>query len=426
MNAPSPRRAPRVAIYRSTLLPLSETFIRDQAKSLVRWQPTLFGDTLLADRLAVDGVPMHTLGPDNRWGRLHLRADLAAERLVGHSLSRSRLLRALRPDLVHVHFATDAVILWPSVKRLGLPMLVTLHGYDINTRADWWRAGHSGRHMRSYPDRLIAMARHESVHFIAVSQAIRQSALDFGLPAERLSVKHIGVQTGLFAAEDAPPSQRRPEVLFVGRLVEKKGATYLLQAAAQLRERVPGLKLVILGDGPLRGELAAQALALGVNAEFLGAQPHSEVRRQLRTARVLCMPSITASNGDAEGLGMVLLEAQSTGVPVVTSARGGADEGMIDGLTGLAFDERNVDQLAAALETLMRDDARADAMALQAAAFVRERFDIAHCSQALEAHYDEVSAACSTGPSRRQSHTGTQSAAASGTAAPPPSTPGPA
>jgi glycosyltransferase involved in cell wall biosynthesis len=395
-------RAPRVAVYRSPILPLSETFIRDQVLALRRWQATLVGETLIGQRPTLDGIALRVLA-DTALGRLVRRADRAAELLLERSPRKRHLFRSLRPALVHVHFATEAVRLWPTVGPMGLPMIVTLHGYDINTHADWWRAGHGGRLMRSYPDRLLALSRHRAVHFIAVSNAIRRAALAYGLPADRLNVRHIGIQTSRFQRGEVALSRRAPDVLFVGRLVEKKGGTYLIQAAARLRDRVPGLRLVFLGDGPQREALVREARQLGVRAEFRGAQPHEEVRRQLRWSRALCLPSITAHNGDAEGLPMVILEAQAAGVPVITSAAGGCEEGIVDGVTGFAVVERDVAQLADRLETLMLDEAVVDATSARAAEFVREHFDIARCTRSLEALYDEVagSALCDPMPAER-------------------------
>jgi len=383
-------KAPRIAVYRSPVLPLSETFIRDQVGAMQRCRATLFGETLFDSRPVLDGLDVQALWRDSPMGRTLRRADRIAERLIGYSLAKHRGLRRLAPDLVHVHFATDAVQIWPTVRRLGLPMVVTLHGYDIHTHADWWRAGHGGARMRDYPERLRAMAADESVHFIAVSQAVRRSALARGIGDDRMVIKHIGIPTQGLPVDGPVPSQRRPDVLFVGRLVEKKGGRYLIDAAAALRERVPGLRLVFLGDGPCRDDLAAQAKRLGVEARFLGAQPQAEVRRQLVSARALCLPSITAANGDAEGLPIVLLEAQCAGVPVVTSAKGGSEEGIVDGVTGFGFEEGDVAQLARSLEILLTDGARADAMSREAAQFVRRQFDITQCTRALEAQYERI------------------------------------
>ncbi|RQP26560.1 glycosyltransferase [Piscinibacter terrae] len=382
--------SPRVAVYRSPILPLSETFIRDQVRAMHRWNATLFGETLYDPRPVLDGITHQALWRDTRIGRTLRRADRLLEQVMGYSPAKHRALRTLRPDLVHVHFATDAVQAWPTLRRLGVPVVVTLHGYDINTHADWWHAGHGGPRMRDYPERLREMAADPSVHFIAVSQAIRRAALAQGVGDERMSIRHIGIPTQNFPVEGPPPSQRRPDVLFVGRLVEKKGGRFLVEAAAALRERVPGVRLVFIGDGPCRDDLAAQARRLDVDARFLGAQPQAEVRRQLVSARALCLPSVTAANGDAEGLGMVLLEAQCAGVPVVTSAKGGSEEAIVDGVTGFAFGEGDVPRLAQSLEVLLRDGARVDLMAREAAQFVRRQFDIGHCTRALETHYDHI------------------------------------
>jgi glycosyltransferase involved in cell wall biosynthesis len=107
-------------------------------------------------------------------------------------------------------------------------------------------------------------------------------------------------------------------------------------------------------------------------------------------ARLLCLPSITAANGDAEGLPIVILEAQASGTPVVTSARGGATEGIVDGETGLAFAEGDVDALAGHLRRLLRDDAMADAFAAAGPEHIARHFDIRNCSRRLERIYDRI------------------------------------
>jgi glycosyltransferase involved in cell wall biosynthesis len=379
-----------VAVFRSSVLPLSETFICDQVKAMTRWRPVLIGETLLDDCPPLDEIALRTIYRDSRAGRLLRRLDRVVEWMFGHSWRKRALVRAVQADLLHIHFATEAVGLWPSISSLGLPVVVTLHGYDINTHADWWRHGSGGRFMRDYPERLLSMAAESRVYFVAVSQAIRRAAIAYGLPPERISVLKIGIDTSLFPVAEPPPSARRPEILFVGRLVEKKGAVYLIEAAARLRERIPDLTLKFLGDGPERPALARRAAELQVSAHFVGAKPHSEVRRLLGQVRMLCLPSVTASNGDAEGFGMVVLEAQAAGVPVITSARGGRDEGMIDGVTGLAFEEGDVDGLTTAIHALMSDPERIDAMGKNGAEFVRRELDIGKCTELLEDFYDSV------------------------------------
>jgi glycosyltransferase involved in cell wall biosynthesis len=171
---------------------------------------------------------------------------------------------------------------------------------------------------------LLALAAQDRVHFIAVSEAIRRRAVEYGIPPERISVRYIGIDLSRFRFGGRPLCKRRRRILYVGRMVEKKGGALLLRAYARVRATISDAELVMIGDGPLLGSYAKLADELNVPVSFLGNLPSSEVKQQIDEARVFCLPSITASNGDAEGLAIVILEAQACGVPVVTSARGGA------------------------------------------------------------------------------------------------------
>ena len=102
------------------------------------------------------------------------------------------------------------------------------------------------------------------------------------------------------------------------------------------------------------------------------------------------MPGITIANGDSEGLGLVLLEAQAAGVPVVTSARAAIQEAMIDGVTGFAFGEKDVESLASKLIFLLSDDKAATSMAAAGRRFVSGKFDIVRCTERLEQLYDRI------------------------------------
>jgi glycosyltransferase involved in cell wall biosynthesis len=150
------------------------------------------------------------------------------------------------------------------------------------------------------------------------------------------------------------------------------------------------VRLVIIGDGPLRRELEQLALSLRLPAEFLGVQGSDAVRRWMQRARVLCNPSVKAGNGDTEGLGMVFAEAQATGLPVVSTQHGGIPEVIRDGETGLLARERSVEELASHLERMFADRAFWDACSERAKRWIREQFDIRRCTAGLEEVYDEA------------------------------------
>nr|WP_249802459.1 MULTISPECIES: glycosyltransferase [unclassified Bradyrhizobium] len=243
--------------------------------------------------------------------------------------------------------------------------------------------------MRFYPRRLLQLSKHPRVGFIAVSESIRDQAVKFGIPSEKVQVRYIGIDTTKFSPGPTPVSRRAPRVLFVGRLVEKKGCACLIEAMAVVQKTVPAARLVIAGDGPLRKTLERLADLRGIQVEFLGSLPNQNVRHELDRARLFCLPSVTAANGDAEGLPISILEAQASGVPVVTSARGAVGEAVKHGMNGLCFSEGDVVELASELVTLLTDDELVDKISSASVSSIASSFDHRMLTAELELTYDE-------------------------------------
>lgn len=331
----------RVAIFRSELLPISETFIRDQASALSEWEPVLLGRTEVPGGLETPNVQREIITDSSCYPVRSLYYWL------GHpDPNMVRRLRMLNFSLVHAHFGTDATDIWPSVKAAGLPMLVTLHGYDINIHHWWWKRGYGGARRMAYPYLLKKMAQDPCVSFIAVSNAIKRRAIEQGIPEEKITVSYIGVDTEKFKPLGLPIEKRKKRILFVGRMVEKKAPLLMVRAFHEVRKKVPDAELVMIGTGPLLEDAKRLARSLDVPVSFLGAQDSEEVKAQLHQARVFCLPSITASNGDAEGLPISILEAMACGIPVVTSANGAVNEAIFHKENGLCFKENDIKELS--------------------------------------------------------------------------------
>jgi glycosyltransferase involved in cell wall biosynthesis len=377
--------SPTVLVYRSNLLPFSETFIREQLQSYRNWRGILIGQKLV-HQLDLEGLDVRLVGNGMN------RADFLVQEARKY-LGLSGLWRALlrdRPSLLHAHFGTDAISAAPIAELLRIPLIVTLHGYDINIRPQWWKSGNGGTSMRQYPHALLKLAARLDVHFIAVSDAVQQQAILYGIPAQKITTQYIGVDVSRIQPGPVPIHKRSPRILFVGRLVEKKGCEYLLKAAKTVKARIPNLELVIVGDGPLRAGLEHLSHELDVGALFTGALAAADVKVELDRAQLLCLPSIHARNGDAEGFGLVLLEAQAAGVPVISSAMGGAEEGLIHGITGYQVEEGGIDALADGIIEILSNPHKAAAMGKAGRDFVSSRFDIHHCTQSLENLYDRI------------------------------------
>lgn len=362
---------PTVLIFKENLLPLSETFIDAQTRHLCRFEPRYVGLGQAAPSLPVsDDAILLTRGQSataHFWQKLYRR--------VGVAPRFHRQAAAVRASLLHAHFASGGRSALPLARSLRIPLIVTLHGSDVTTRID-------------FRERYQELWNHAST-FICVSHFIRQKAIEAGFPEQKLRVHYIGIDREMF--QPCLQTDRRDVVLFVGRLVEKKGCGFLLQAMAKVQAQYPGVQTVVIGDGPLRSSLEQLAKTLGVSCQFLGAQPASAVRQSLSSARVFCAPSVTAQNGDSEGLGMVFAEAQAMGTPVVSFRHGGIPEVVLDGQTGLLAPEGDADTLSIHLLRMLSDRQFWSNCVEEGMAWIRTQFDVKLQTRELEQIYTRFS-----------------------------------
>jgi glycosyltransferase involved in cell wall biosynthesis len=397
LDAPSPSsliHEPTVLVVRSELLPYSETFVKEQVQAYTGWKPVMVG------LKRIRGLPMEDLNVRLLPSNSSLPGRAYRKVLRSLNIPPPGIRRRLLPEsasLIHVHFGTDAVDHWDWIRSFDVPVVVTLHGYDINIHKQWWQQPAQSPARRRYPGRLVRMASDPRVHFVAVSRAIKERAMEWGIPADRIFVRYIGVDLSRFRPAGVPIERRRPRILFVGRLVEKKGVEYLIRAFAAVKAQLPAAELVIAGDGRLRAKLELLTSQLKVPVSFLGSLSSQQIKEELQQTRVFCSPSVTAENGDAEGLPIVILEAQACAIPVVTSARGGAREGIIDGVTGFAFKEGDVACLSERLLQLLEDGKTAASMGHAGRRHMEEKFDLRSCTQSLERLYDMLIRNYSTG-----------------------------
>jgi colanic acid/amylovoran biosynthesis glycosyltransferase len=285
-------------------------------------------------------------------------------------------LRAMRPRLVHAHFGRGGALALPIARSLGIPLVVSFYGGDAT------KSRHYERHLLPaiYKRRLPALQR-DAALFICVSHFIRDQLIARGFPGEKLIVHRFGVNLDIPDGADDAGGDRY--VLFAGRFVEKKGAGYLIEAVRRLEGDGRDLRLVMIGNGPLTDDLKRAAAALK-QVEFIDWVPNSELRRWMRGALALCVPSLQASDGDAEGLPTVVLEAMAAGTPVIGSRHAGIGEAVEDERTGFLVAEQDPEALAAALRRLSDEPGLRKRLGENARAVALERFDMVRQSRRLE------------------------------------------
>lgn len=325
----------KILIFRQQLFKPSETFITAQAENLVDYTPIYVG------RKEYGEAPKNS--------ETVLLADPSLLNQIKYVCSRSPKKEVVSKfkdniELIHAHFAIDGVYAMKLAKELDVPLIVTLHGFDVTRSLKDMLLDFKPSFYNYFINRKELFEKADK--FICVSDFIRQKAIEAGFPENKLITHYIGIDVEQFSFREKLPDDQI--ILHVARLVEKKGTTYLLKALAQVRENIPNVKLVIIGDGPLRSKLEdeAKSLDLEENVEFLGVQPNTVVKKWLDKASLMCVPSIVADNGDAEGLGIVNLEAAAKSVPVVAFASGGIVEAVVDGVTGYLVPEKNIKLLS--------------------------------------------------------------------------------
>lgn len=374
---------PTVLIFRTDLLPASETFVAAQAHALRRYAPVFTGLRRIPTGLELDPEECVTVTrTDTLSEKLHRRMFLR----TGYAPHFARRIRQHSPALVHAHFAVDGAVALPLLRQLGIPLVVTLHGYDVTTSDAALRRMAAGRAYLRRRSKLFSAAS----AFLCVSEHIRSQALARGFPEEKLRTHRIGVDVGLFAPDPCRSTSRDPMVLFVGRLVEKKGCFHLLRAMQRVVDQHPSAKLLIVGDGPLLDPLRAQARATLHSCTFLGAQPPSVVRDLMHRASVLAAPSIVASNGDTEGLPIVLCEAQAMGLPIAGFEGPGVSEAVICCESGLLAPSGDDATLADCISAILTDRELGTRLACAGRRRAEKHFSLAAQTAELEAIYDSI------------------------------------
>lgn len=268
------------------------------------------------------------------------------------------LVKSRRIDCIHAHWLLPQGLIGVLVKMLtGVPVVVTAHGADV--------FGLQGG-LATALKRLV-LKRADGV--TAVSGLIAEQIRGLS-QVSRLEVIPMGVDGAAFRPDLGNPVLRArlgingPFLLFVGRLSEKKGVEYLLGAMPKVLENFPDTRLVIVGTGELENVLRNRAEELGITTRviFVGPIPNQELPVYFATADIFVAPSVTGSDGDAEGFGLTLVEAGLSGCVVVGTRSGGISDIIDHGYTGLMVPEKDSAALAEVLGDIIAAPERHEAM----------------------------------------------------------------
>lgn len=281
----------------------------------------------------------------NRWKLLLLPGFL-----LGQLLTAWRILRTSGADVMHAHWLVPQGVV-AALLRLAsgrrVPFVVTSHGADLYAlKGRFWQM----------VKRTVANA---AACTTVVSQAMAERVHELGVPPGQVTVQSMGVDVSeTFTQGDGP--RRRSMILFVGRLVEKKGVRHLLDAMPGVLRQRPDVELCVVGFGPEEAALRERArqLGLGECVRFAGAVRQADLPGLYRQAALFVAPFVEATGGDQEGLGLVLVEAIGCGCPVLVGRVPAVADVMGPGYEDLIVDPADTEAFAKRILEALNDPVR--------------------------------------------------------------------
>jgi colanic acid/amylovoran biosynthesis glycosyltransferase len=345
-------------VERLGLQSLTRYPLRWPARRLARWRAA--AGVVLGHRGAERRALLRALDPSLFWRRAWTLDQLRRT---------ARFLPTRPYDICYCAFGMDAPHAL-RLRRLGVlggELVVAFRGADAT------------KYVARRGPRVYARTFRQARLLLPVCEFLGRKLVELGAPPERVLVHRTGIDLRRWPYRRREPTRDgHLRLVTVGRLVEKKGIEHVLRAVRILVDRGVDVEYRILGDGPRRERLTALAGELGVQdrVTFHGRHGQDKVREGLEGSDVLVAASVTAADGDEEGIPNVLKEAMASGMPVVGTRHAGIPELIEDGLSGLLVPERNQAALADALQRLALQPEQWAAMGRAGRAKIEMEYDI--------------------------------------------------
>jgi colanic acid/amylovoran biosynthesis glycosyltransferase len=366
---------PKVLFLRAHWLPLSERFIYDELFFLRCYQPVV----LCLHQNYKFEKQFEVLFNDIFCGLWHKDYPFIPKEKTHHH---ARMLQWAAAEIkardiriLHAEFLSDAIFFMDLKRLSGLPLVVSVRGHDLYAK-------------KSFDLGPIFAA---ADMFLVRSEIMKKDLLKQGCPSQKVIVQHSGIRPSTQAPFKRPAS-KETRLVMVGRLVEKKGTLFGINIFNQLCAKFNNLKLYIVGDGPKKNDVlrAVSQSPFASRIVFCGELPNDKVLELMKRCRLLLHPSITASDGDQEGVPGVIMEAMANGLVVVASKHGSISEIVEHKKTGILFKEADIDDAIEKLSFVIKNIRRLDALKDRALEKVRVGFNIIDETAKLEAVYDFV------------------------------------
>lgn len=285
-------------------------------------------------------------------------------------------------DIIHCHFGISGIVgeYLREMKVRG-KIITAFYGYDLS-------AAITDNKSIIYKNLFI-----KGDLFLPICEYFKKKLINIECDEEKIKIHHMGIDLQKFKLlERKIQSKEDIKILTIARLIEKKGHIYAIKTIEKVSEKHKNIQYYIVGNGPLKEKLEAQVLEAGIkdNVTFLESANQDECIKLYEEAHIFLLPSVTSENGDQEGTPVVLMEAQATGLPVISTYHSGIPEVVIDGKSGFLVPEKDVTALAEKLKYLIEHPETRNKMGKAGRQHIDEKYNIHKLNQKLVTIYENL------------------------------------
>ncbi|MEM8528558.1 MAG: glycosyltransferase [Bacteroidota bacterium] len=362
------------------------TFIYNEVIQLSKTNEVL---VLCQERKSVDKFPFESLrvlkltplAERIFWAMLR---RLGWNKTYSASLSRQleSVIQTFSPDLIHAHFGGSGILMMDNIKTKQIPIFVHFHGFDASALLK----------LQHYRDRIKRLLSTKNVYPIFVSQYMRSKFDALDISIEKSSILYYGIDIKKFQRTSRPP--KKPFIfLQVASFRDKKGQIYTIEAFAKLKAQLPdqAVRLVFVGDGETKDECESLVYDLGISSsvDFKGVLGGASIVEELNKAHCFVHHSITAGNGNQEGIPNAIMEAMAMELPVLSTYHAGIPELVEDGKHGYLVEEKDVNIYAERMKDILTWDYLPENRLKVKRQFEQER----HANNLLDIYKDRLASA---------------------------------
>ncbi|MEX0685950.1 MAG: glycosyltransferase [Balneolales bacterium] len=358
----------KVLHFKTTYLNLSETFINRLVRNHVDFNPVIATAYKSKYCQGLNIYEMPSTGLSAQLNRIYLMLNQSPPFL-------KQVIRNEKPDVIHGHFGLDSYRLLGAASQMKVPLIVHFYGHDVIRlpKEFGWKA----RYKR---------LRKRANFFITVSDDMKRNIIEMGFPEARIETVKLGLDMNMIQFKHRTSS--KTNLMMIGRMVEKKGFKYAIEAVSLIKQSNVPVHLDIYGDGPLKNSLYKLCKKLDVVNEvtFNGNTENEQILKELYQHDVLLAPSVQAADGDREGMPHAIVEGLASGIPMIGSTHAGIPELILHEKTGLLTQEKNSEAIARAVIRLQNDSGLVSHISKKG----REKVEKEHCINKITRQTEKI------------------------------------